>query len=411
MLSSTFPYPPSLGGTEMRTFHLARHLGQHHPVTLVTQASPTVSAVDQAQLGKVVAQLVVFPMPLVSYQSGRGWHKLRRYVHSAWLGTPVNVLHRFHPDLASWVEAQVQQQAFDVVTCEHGVNAVYVPRREDWPIPAVLNAHSFGSGWLRNQLAMGASEHPWRDRLTLPIVERYERRFARQFVHAVVTTETDRQQGCALCSELPISVVPNGVDLSLFPRRSHDVEEPRLVFVGAMDADHNVDAMSWFVAEVWPELRSRFSHLELTIVGDRPTSRIQALAQQPGIRVTGRVPLIVDELHHAMACILPLRTGFGIKNKTLEALAAGVPVIGSDRALEGLPVDGPHPLAALRANTQQDYLHAIAMVFSDRSLRQQLSQQGRSLIEQQYTWQQAGQAYEQVLEHAIRAFHQDSSKI
>jgi glycosyltransferase involved in cell wall biosynthesis len=95
---------------------------------------------------------------------------------------------------------------------------------------------------------------------------------------------------------------------------------------------------------------------------------------------------------------VPVRTGVGIKNKTLEALAAGVPVVGSDRGLEGLAVDGADvPLRALRANEPTEYVYAISRLFEDRQLRKQLSDNGRSLIEQKYTWERAGKLYEQVL--------------
>jgi glycosyltransferase involved in cell wall biosynthesis len=106
----------------------------------------------------------------------------------------------------------------------------------------------------------------------------------------------------------------------------------------------------------------------------------------------------VDHLHKATICVVPLRTGYGIKNKTLEALAAGVPVVGSDRGLEGLAVDGADvPLRALRANEPTEYVYAIGRLFEDRQLRKQLSENGRSLIEKKYTWERAGKLYEQVL--------------
>ncbi|PSN06422.1 glycosyl transferase family 1, partial [filamentous cyanobacterium CCT1] len=43
MISATFPYPPTLGGTQIRTFYLLKHLSQNHEVTLVTQRSPEVT--------------------------------------------------------------------------------------------------------------------------------------------------------------------------------------------------------------------------------------------------------------------------------------------------------------------------------------------------------------------------------
>lgn len=56
MISATFPYPPSLGGTQIRTFYLLRHLAQRHTVTLVTQRSPEVSDDDVTAIGHLFDQ-------------------------------------------------------------------------------------------------------------------------------------------------------------------------------------------------------------------------------------------------------------------------------------------------------------------------------------------------------------------
>ncbi len=107
-------------------------------------------------------------------------------------------------------------------------------------------------------------------------------------------------------------------------------------------------------------------------------------------------------LHAATVCVVPMRTGYGIKNKTLEAMAAGVPVVASDRGLEGLEegleIDGENlPSRALRANTASEYAAAIGQLFDSAELREQLSQNGRRFIEEGYTWAIAGHQYEKVL--------------
>ncbi|NEO50341.1 MAG: glycosyl transferase family 1, partial [Moorea sp. SIO4A3] len=37
MLSATFPYPPTRGGTQVRTFNLLKHLKLSHDITMITQ--------------------------------------------------------------------------------------------------------------------------------------------------------------------------------------------------------------------------------------------------------------------------------------------------------------------------------------------------------------------------------------
>lgn len=414
MLSSTFPYPPSQGGTEVRTFHLMRALQQRHQVTMVTQRSPHHSVTDVEALRQQVETLVEFPLPATSHAaSGTVMKakagltgKLSRLGAATLQGVPTNVRHRYSPTLQAWVDAAVAANQFDVITCEHSVNAVYVRPAFRQQLRTVLNAHSLMGNSLRAQLAVGASAHPWRDRLSLPAIDRYEQRFQQQFERVVVTTEGDRQQFLQLggwnaeneAHPQGVWVVPNGVDLATFPQRLADPDGRQLVFVGAMDSPHNIDAVQFFVETVLPPLRSRYPEVTFSIVGQRPTAAVQALAAQPGVRVLGAVPSVAAALHQATVCILPLRLGFGIKNKTLEAMAAGVPVIGSDRALEGLTVDGKGvPLRALRANTVDEYLAATERLLDYPDLRRHIAAQARSMIERHYSWETMGQAYHDVV--------------
>jgi glycosyltransferase involved in cell wall biosynthesis len=401
MLSSTFPYPPSRGGTEIRTFNLLQYLQQRHEITLVTQRHSEVTDTEVAALRSEVAELVMFDLPKSpksTYLLSRIGGQLQRLATSVMRNTPPNVLHRYSPEMQNWITAAVQSRTYDAVTCEHSVNEIYIQPTFQKTIKTVVDVHSSVYAWTRNHLEMGASQNPWRDRLYLPLLKRYEQRYCAKFSHIVVTTEDDRRELLRFSSNAQIDVIPNGVNLDLFPCRNHDPSSYDLVFVGAMDASHNIDAARFFALEVMPLLRQRYPAATFRIVGARPTPEVKALSAQPGVVVTGQVASMVDELHKATVCVVPLRTGFGIKNKTLEAMAAGVPVVGSDRGLEGLAVDeAPLPLRALRANRVDEYLDAISRLFEDAALRSDLSQAGRIFVQREYTWEQAGAAYERVL--------------
>jgi glycosyltransferase involved in cell wall biosynthesis len=108
---------------------------------------------------------------------------------------------------------------------------------------------------------------------------------------------------------------------------------------------------------------------------------------------------VAEYLHQAAVCVVPMRIGFGIKNKTLEAMAAGTPVVASDRGLEGLLVNGgPQARRALRANKVHEYVEAINRLFENQQLRQDLSVSARSLVESQYTWDIIGRQYDRLLQ-------------
>ncbi|MDX2100684.1 MAG: glycosyltransferase family 4 protein [Leptolyngbyaceae cyanobacterium bins.59] len=396
MLSSTFPYPPTRGGTQVRTFNLLKYLSERHSITLITQRSPDVTDQEVEALQDTVSKLMVFPRP-TSVSSG--WiNKLRRFGTSLAQATPQNVLHLYSPLIQAQVDQLVSQGECEVITCEHSINEIYVRPPFQEKVRTVVNIHSSVYGSCRDQLASGTSENTLRDRINLPLLYRYEQRYTAKFSQLVVTTEEDRQQMQTFRPDGSIAVIPNGVDLERFPCRLGDPGGHRLVFVGAMDNVANIDAVRFLTLEIFPAVRQRYPDTELFLVGARPIPEIQAFNQQPGVTVTGQVPSMAEYLHRATICMVPMRTGYGIKNKTLEAMAAGVPVIASDRGLEGLAVDGPGvPLRALRASTVEEYVTAIDRLFADPELRATLSLNGRSLIESDYTWETAGQRYEAAL--------------
>jgi glycosyltransferase involved in cell wall biosynthesis len=398
MLSSAFPYPPTRGGTQVRTFNLLKHLSDAHAITLVTQESEDVTEVQVEELRQWVAELVIFPQPLASETEKGLLGKVQRFRTFLEQGTPSSVLQHYSSQMQQWIDEAVQTGEFEAITCEHSENEIYV--RPEWRSQwrTVVNIHNSIYGMYRNLLETKTSDNQFRDQLNLPLLRRYEERYCAKFTDIVVTTPEERRQIAAFEPEGLISVIPNGVDLTSYPKRVSDPGGHRLIFVGTMDNRANIDAVNFFSLDVLPEIQERYPEATLEIVGANPAPEVMELAERPGITVTGRVRSVVDYFHKATVCVVPLRTGFGIKNKTLEAMATGVPVVGSDRGLEGLTVDGGDvPLRALRANEPTEYVYAVSLLFEDRQRRKQLAENARSLIEKKYTWERAGKLYEQVL--------------
>jgi glycosyltransferase involved in cell wall biosynthesis len=310
-------------------------------------------------------------------------------------GTPPNVSFLYSREIQAWIDQRVQEGKFEVITAEHSVNEVYI--RPEWrkQIRTVIDIHSSLYRTCQNQLETKTSKNELRDRLYLPLLRRYEQQTLGKFSHIVVTTDEDAQQMRSFAPKGQISLIANAVDLNLFPYRTKDPGGHNLVFVGGLDYFANIDAACYLGGEILPRLEEKYPHVTLTLVGSNPAPEVRALAQNPKITVTGRVPAIVDYLHQATLAVIAMRTGFGMKFKTLEAMAAGVPVVASDRGLEGMKVD--EPLSAWRANEIEEYIEAISRLFEDADLRATLSHNARQLIEQEYTWEKSSSEYERLL--------------
>lgn len=395
MLSSTFPYPATRGGTQVRTFNLLDYLSRRHTVTMVTQREADVSDMDIFNLRERVDNLVVFDRP--RDVSGSAVEKVKRFGTFVARLTPPSVLNRYSVVMQSWIDDFVEAGKCDVITCEHSVNEIYIRPHFQEKVKTVVNVHSSVYASCRNQLETGISENKLRDQLNLPLLRRYEQKYCQKFSDIVVTTEEDKIQLLEFKPDAKIPVIPNGVDLVSFPYRTLDPGGRSIVFVGAMDNLANIDAVCFFCNEVLPEIQKLYPDTTFDIVGSRPAPEVLELQNKPGVNVTGRVPSMVEYLHQATVCVVTMRTGFGIKNKTLEAMAAGTPVVGSDRGLEGLVCDSPNvPLRAMRANQPSEYIKAISQLFDNPQLRAELSHNARQYVESEFTWERAGKRYEDV---------------
>jgi glycosyltransferase involved in cell wall biosynthesis len=403
MLSSTFPYPPTKGGTHNRTFNLLKPIARDNQITLITQRSEDVTDREVEELRQYVDKLIIFPRPRETKTGIK--EKIQRFAKFWLQGTPPNVLYLYSKEIQEIVDKAVKENKFDVITCEHSVNEVYV--RPEWKkkIRTIINIHSSLYRTCKNQLETGTSDNQLRDRLYLPLLRRYEEKTIGKFSQVVVTTDEDQQQMQLFAPEAKITLIPNGVDLETFPYRQADPGGYNLVFVGGLDYFVNIDAACFFSLEVLPILQAKYPDITLTLVGSKPAPEVLALTKNPAIKVTGRVPSIAEYLHRATVAVAPLRTGFGMKIKTLEYMAAGAPVVGSDRGLEGLNLDGDNvPLCALRANKVEEYVEAISKLFEDARLREKLSRNGRNLIETEYTWEAIAKNYERAIDSTTTLF-------
>lgn len=111
---------------------------------------------------------------------------------------------------------------------------------------------------------------------------------------------------------------------------------PFLLFVGPLHRRENLDALEYFVADVWPHVRGANPTVELLVAGRPPADPESPLRAVPGLRLLGFVPDLHDLYRGATAVIAPLRLGAGLKFKSIDALVRGIPLIGTPVAVEGI---------------------------------------------------------------------------
>lgn len=120
------------------------------------------------------------------------------------------------------------------------------------------------------------------------------------------------------------------------PPNAPPANEPNVLFVGAAGVP-NVDALHWLIDEIWPIARQNLgSNATLTIAGSVVETLTPEQCCVPGIRPVGYVDDLRPEYERATIAVAPLRFGGGLKIKTLEALAHGLPVVTTPVGSQGM---------------------------------------------------------------------------
>ena len=98
----------------------------------------------------------------------------------------------------------------------------------------------------------------------------------------------------------------------------------------------------------------------------------------------GYVDTVSGQLAEADALVAPFRMAGGARFKVLEAMAAGLPVVGTPAGLQG--IDAEPDRHALVARTAPDLASAALRVLDDGPLAKRLALAGRKLVQERYDW-------------------------
>lgn len=156
----------------------------------------------------------------------------------------------------------------------------------------------------------------------------------------IVLSKVEQEIATRLVPNAEISLIPivREVPGRLAPRE----ERSGVLFIGGFAHFPNIDAIIWFVSNVWPIVRYRLPHAQLKIVGSQVTPDVAALENaEAGVEVLGFVENVEPLMASSLVSVAPLRYGAGVKGKVVSSLCYGLPCVATSIAVEGMGI-GEH---------------------------------------------------------------------
>jgi len=178
-------------------------------------------------------------------------------------------------------------------------------------------------------------------------------------------------------------VSPIGIDTSYYkvPPPSASAREMSICFIGSLDWMPNLEGITWFLDQVWPDVHREMDHLELHIAGRNTPDSILHM-DRSRIEIHGEVQDAIKFIHEHPVMIVPLFSGSGMRVKILEGMALGKCVITTQMGLEG--IDAKHGENVLIANTEEEFKATIRRCHDDVKLAERIGAAAKDYVEKNY---------------------------
>lgn len=373
--ASESPRAP-LNGSRLLSWNLCSRLARDHEVTVVALRHP-------GQDGPPPDGVTLYELPMAQPSRGRAW--ARRLAALA-LCEPVESRRLAAPFLSFLPQLAGQ---FDVAHVMLGTLAGVAPALD---VPAVLVPIDASHLNVEAEAASATNwvERVWR-RAQARAARRYQAEAYRPFARVVLVTDEDAREVRALDPSLITVTISIGVDTVWFAPDGRD--RSGILFTGVLDTPANEQAAVRLAERIMPLVRSSIPEATLFLVGRSPGPRVRAL----DATVIADVPDMRPYLWGTGVYACPMESGTGIKNKLLEAMAAGAPAVASPLACRGLTVrDGREVRIA-----DDDEAFAAALVATLRAPRA-LGDAARQYVIGHHDWDAIARAYVAVYESVIR---------
>jgi glycosyltransferase involved in cell wall biosynthesis len=392
MVSPAAPWPATTGGL-VRIAAILEQLSRHCDVTFVAPRRA-----DQRPPAALPARLVCPELP----DAG-----LARKALAALDPTrPFHVAMYYRKEIDRLVHHELAQHPYDLVYSHFLYGLSYLNGSRT---PVAVDTQNVDRVYFQNKADHSAFPFSafaaWNARRTIA----YETQRLSSIWAYVSVSEEDRALTRAYADHAVrhFWVAANGVDTRRF--RPSAPRDPGTVvtlgYLGSMSLQMNIEAVQRFCRDMLPRIRASVAGLDVrfTVIGREPSAAIRNLARDtPGMTLSGTVDDVLPWLQKIDILVCPLRMGAGTKLKVAEALACGIPVVGTPLAFAGLAgASGVHYVQA----DDGAFVEAVCRLARDPAERAAMGAAARAFAERHLEWDTIGDGLAADIRSALDARH------
>lgn len=375
-ISNRVPWPLNEGGT-IGIYNYTRAYSElGHEVTLYCldgfkHNTPVAEA--QRELGKY-AKTLIHPIDTDIKWDEAILHLIRNESY--------NVSRFYNATFEKEIETLLQSEEYDVVQLEGTFAAPYIAavRKHHKSLLAMRMHNVEYEIWER---LASIETNPLKKiylNLLAKQLKKYETKVVNEVDVIATVTNDDAEKFKQLHPKGNYIIIPAGIDLREWTY-SPSESITSWYHIGSMEWHGNIDAVDWFLKEVHRRLLEIDEDYKLELAGKSiDKSEYQNI---PRLNVHSNVPRAYDFVNECDVCVVPLRSGSGIRLKILEAMAAGKLVVSTTIGAQGIEYVANEHL--LIADTPAQYLVVYNKLKNGEIDYKTIVQNARKLVEDHYS--------------------------
>lgn len=217
-----------------------------------------------------------------------------------------------------------------------------------------------------------------------------------------------REYATQTTPDLPIEVIPNAIELSVFMPPSHKNGDgpTRLLFVGRFNAFKNVETLVNAAGQL---LQAGETNFELQLIGEgQRRANVERLVIERGL--TRHVQLLgwverdrLVDYYRRADVFVTATTWEGMPNTVLEGMACGLPVVATRASgLEELVRDGVNGYL-VDLNDTNALANKLAALINNPYERQRMGKESRKIAEREFAWEYIAAQYVEIYQRITSA--------
>jgi sugar transferase (PEP-CTERM/EpsH1 system associated) len=372
-ITNRFIYPP-FKGDKRRIYNLAKRLSKHHNLFLATFISDKNERKYIPELKDIFKKIEVVYLP--KYLS------FLRCAFKLFSSHPYQVIYFESNKLKQIVKRFAEENKIDVIHVQHLRMAQYCIDLEN--IPRILDLpDAYLLTWDRR---LSVEKNVFKRafaKIEKDKIEKYEKQVFRKFELLLVCSIEDKEflQKHYGCNN--IELLYNSIDVDSLSEYSSDYSiDDRVIYAGYMSYQANVDAVQYFVSDIFPLILNKLPKVKLYIAGQKPPRTVRRLKSN-NVIVTGMVEDLNKYYTNSCVTVSPLRIGAGTQFKVLESMALGVPVVCTSVGFRGLEIKNGDGIYS--TDDRVEFSNHVIRLLQNYNLRRMMGLRAKQIIKEKFS--------------------------